>query len=52
MYGVFKDKDEMHVIPCTKEGEVLHPHTVDISCPCRPQYDSEEHLIVIHNEIH
>ena len=52
MYGVFKKEHEVHVIPCTEEGEILHPHTIDISCKCRPQYDSEEYCLIIHNEYH
>jgi hypothetical protein len=44
-WGVFVTGVEIHVIPLNDKRE----HFVCIDCPCRPSYENNNKLIVIHN---
>jgi hypothetical protein len=38
-WGAFDLGLEIHVTPCTSEGQILFHHQLDVKCPCCPQRD-------------
>lgn len=36
MYGVYKSGEEIHIIQCDKDGQILKPHKESMDCACRP----------------
>lgn len=52
MYGVFVGEIDIHVVPCDKDGYILHPHTLDGFCVCDPDVQEENAIggfLVVHN---
>ena len=54
-YGIFDlpYMNEVHMIPCTKEGSIIAPHITDAICICEPVIESDGHIyMIIHNSFH
>lgn len=55
IWGIYEGDDDVHVIPETRELEILLPHVRERECPCHPDIDSEGEeykSVVMHNMIH
>jgi len=50
MWGVFEefDLDFNHIAPCNDDGWITPPHKGTVDCPCHPEVDAEQGMI-IHN---
>lgn len=51
-WGVFESDDEVHSVPINVHQEPFHPHVLNCLCPCHPQFEQWDKLLVVHNMIH
>lgn len=55
MWGVFEERDTVHVSPVRNDGTKMAPHTLTDICVCRPEIEmveGSEKLLIIHREVH
>lgn len=51
-WGVFTlaADEDVHVAPCSPEGEVIGEHTLDVQCWCNPNRDDLAANLIVHND--
>jgi hypothetical protein len=49
--SIDKDSEELHVIPCDPFARPLRPHIASWVCPCRPEKDEDDEIIMKHRRM-